>query len=380
MIINLISSEKCDIKSEPRFSAIINIMTAYKEGKHVIISEPELLQSIYNENDFDRRIRNAARHAETVQKQYRRLINDVNTYIVVDIANNNINKKTINENGMEVISVGCKIFSDSASVQKVNLLCEDLSDTSFYIKIGEFYRYLINLETVDIIFKPVNGGGNNTYKNFQSIVSNSGFCLCMLDSDKKHPTGKQGGTALYFNGQAIPYNGKYVVINAQEAECLIPDEIINLLIIDKKHKHYDYSFSNRLDYLKILCKSDSRAKLYFDHKDGLMVNDVKKFDKSGQSLFWETTISNATILNRSKCLRDLECKCKETPKKNSLMECYVSEGFGSKLLEDSNSKLKEMPNSKLKYILTEQLLHEWMNIGKDIFSWGCAPTKTARTS
>ncbi len=380
MIIQLENSGKIDINIDPCFTSLINILTAYKEGKHVIIAENSLLEEVYKNTNFDKRIRNAAMRAEKEQRQYHQMLKDVNTYIFVDLSNLNSSYKTIEENGTEKIVVSCNFFIDSSSVQKINLLCEDLNDIDLYLKMGDFYKNHVNLSTINILFDRVNGGGDNTYKSFSSITESQKFCLCMLDSDKKHPNGSQGGTSLKFKDKHIPFNGKYVVINAHEAECLIPEDIIELLILDKTLNHYSYDFNTRLENLKEICQVNSLAKLYFDHKEGLAVNDVKKFDKSGNTTFWESSVKGSAGLYRRRCVINFHCDCKEKASKRNQQECYIILGYGSKLLEDSSAKINQMPAQKIKHILKEPLLTEWMNIGREIFSWGCAPGKAARTS
>jgi len=380
MIIKLENQEKKDINAEPYFTTVVNIMTAYKEGKHIVIAEAKFFEEIRNNNNFDERIRNAAMRAENEQRQYHQLLKGVNTYIHVELGNLRSNYKKNEDNGIEKIVVSCDFFKDSSSIQKINLLCEDLSDADLYLKMGDFYKHNINLSTTNILFDYIGGGGDNTYKSFSNITENTKFCLCLLDSDKKHPNGKQGGTSLKFKDKKIPFNGKYIVINAHEAECLIPNEIIELLILDRNLNHYNYDFHTRLDYLREICQSNSLVKLYFDHKEGLTVNNIKKFDKSGDTPFWENAVKGATGLKRRKCAINFHCDCKESASKKNQQECYIILGFGSKLLEDSSAKINQMPTPKIKHMLKGPLLTEWMNIGREIFSWGCAPSKVARTS
>ncbi|HFF9479195.1 TPA: hypothetical protein ACGFA2_001914 [Serratia marcescens] len=367
MIIEIINTEGVNLHAEPVHSAISNLFTSFKEGKHILIASSEFLENIINDEKFGILIRNSASSALARLRENRSLFNKVNYHCKTDLSipYSLPHKK----NGEGFFTVGCNFFHDSLSTQCARLLCEDIRDYQLYTIIASHFKKTQNLDNMHISLEIINGGGANTKLNFDKITAKGLLCLCILDSDKKHPSAGYGDTSKKFAGNTPPAHSKHLILDSHEIESLIPMNTIKIALEEKKlEEKYNKSF----DSLDSIVKFNPEAKKYFDHKEGLTVNNAVILDERYQRNFWTDCIKKAPGLKRKKCLTTLECTCKKP--------CFAINGFGNGFLGAVLPVIEKTSFHKLDRQLTEQIKKEWTTIGVSLFSWGCSSGKKIRSS
>ncbi|EPH3434219.1 hypothetical protein PJU52_003456 [Klebsiella michiganensis] len=346
--------------------ALTNLFNSYLEKKHVILASKELFQDVLSSDVFSRRIRNLAKYLLTNYREMRAIPGKLSTYIEVDLS---LQQVDLNKQEGSPRRLGYGFFIDSESVQRANFLCEDLMDCNFYKFIGDFYKREVDADGLLINLEFRNGGGSGTKRNYDELIRNNKMCLCILDSDKKHPYGAKGDTCLAFNGVTDKNFSHHFVLEVHEAESLIPMGLINLALesgkINRAHVTVYDSFLRVFDV-------DATAKKYLDHKKGLEVNAAAEIDEKLRVEYWTNIVTRVNGIPKNRCVTRFECECREP--------CKVVEGFGDRLLSHIIEELNETSPHKLRNLIKDDLYDDWFNIGKEIFSWGCAPNKQARTS
>lgn len=366
MLLELINFQD-DLENNERLEiALTNLFNSHLEKKHIILASKDLFKAVVSSNVFSRRIRNLAEYLLTNYRELRTIPEKVSTHIEIDL---NLQQTDLQKQEGRPRRLGYGFFIDSESVQRANFLCEDLMDCNFYKFIGDFYKNEVDANGLVINLEFRNGGGSGTKKNYDELIRNNKMCLCILDSDKKHPHGAKGDTSLAFNGVADKNFSHHFVLEMHEAESLIPMELINQALesgkINRAHVAVYDSFLRVFDV-------DETAKKYLDHKKGLEVNAAAEIDEKVRMEYWKNIIPRINGIPKNRCLTRLECECREP--------CKVVEGFGDRLLSHIIEELEETSPRKLHSFIKDNLYDDWFTIGKEIFSWGCALNKQARTS
>ncbi|QQN36630.1 hypothetical protein JHW33_08490 [Rahnella aceris] len=368
MLFKLINTDNINFSDQDVFCALNNLLTAYRESKHILFSEESVFQTISESQEFDALNKNAAVVAHSNRRRTHALFSAISTHVIVDFFNPNIEEKKEVASGIE-IRIGYKYFIDSSSTQPIKLLCEDLTDTDFYSIVASVYKKNQQLRNLDVCFEPTNGGGGSIKGNFEQLSKNKKLCFCILDSDKKHPKDKLGSTCAGFNSGITSFSTDFHVINAHEAESLIPSRIIDELI---RKGLYGSEKSIELERLESIENANPFTKIYYDHKEGFTIQKLISLSKYSPRDFWWGVFQHNKNFKQTACLKNMECEC-DPP-------CRVSEGFGQKLLDFSIPYMKSTSPSKINEMLSPPLKAEWGNIGKKLFSWGCATNNVIRTS
>lgn len=359
--------EPIDLTDNLASSSICNILTAFREAKHIIVGRKDFFDSLQNHHEhYDVRTRHTASKISNLQREYRTLLEIVSFYIEIDFSHRGRLLKKQDNFGRDILSVSFDYFSDSSKIQIPKLLCEDLTDAAFYLFIADYFKKTNKMSFLDIKLSSQNGGGRNTENVFKSIIENGDLCLCILDSDKKHPTGTNGDTSNQFANKEYSANGKHIIIDVHEAENLIPNKIIEEVITQG---NYPNEFINHIDNLRNLCNHHPESKRFFDHKEGLPINLAVDLDgRYGQ--FWLPIIDNIPRLRRNKCIISHNCNCE--PK------CKPLHGFGTNLLANTLIYLEQNRSTKIRENLNAPIEDFWNSLGKEIFSWGCSPQTKLR--
>lgn len=368
MLIELINTSDIDLENPIYHQSISHILCAYREGKHLVIAEESFLGGIASCLSLGNLVRNTAQNLLQQIKQFPQLKNSVNYFCKVDYSINTQNHMTeSNENNFFTVSF--PYFNDSSKIQKTKLLCEDINDYKLYSLISNFYKLDNKARGIEVIFDVCNGGGANTKHNFDQILSFKQMCLCLLDSDRKHPCSGIGSTASKFSKNNDTAICKHYIIDSHEIESLIPLEVIEICIADKKlePKHIP-----AFEQLSAVVRFNPSTKLYYDHKEGITINKAILLDQKYHNNFWQDSFANAPNFRRKGCLSKMECNC--------VPECFAIPGFGTGLLDAGASTISKMSHFKLKEMIPNYIINEWNKIGQKLFSWGCSPSSRARTS
>lgn len=368
MLIELIGTHEIDFSSENVVAVIENIFCAFREGKHAVMSDKKTLEAIVKNENFSVLTRNTAQAAIHYQNEMRALLNIINFHCKVDFSDENINKQRIDLNS-SFFKVSYLFFRDSLSLQNTKLICEDIDDFSLYKIITDMYKFDAKASNLNVSFEVCHGGGGNMRKNFNMHSQKNYFSIYLLDSDKKHPRASFGSTAGNFNDAEFFGNNKFIIIEANEIEALIPTKIIFQAIADK---YMDNKYIKSAEELESLIAYNPTVKTYLDHKEGITIKKAQDLDLRYKDNFWTSVFTQAPNFRRKGCLTKFECSCK-TP-------CKAAQGFGNGLLDAATKTMERMSLAKIKDAVDNNLLPEWQLIGKSLFSWGCAYSKRVRTS
>lgn len=368
MLIELINTQGINLRDEKIHPSLHNLFCAFREGKHLIIADENFLKELSELKELGNLTCNSACSLISKSREYNQLKSIVDYYCVVDMTN--ANPSPIQPpDAKNYFSVGYSYFNDSEKIQQAKLLCEDINDFKLYRQIVKFFQNTNKMTGVDVKLEICNGGGANTISNFEKIRSRNLFCICLLDSDKKHPKAGLGSTALKFTEKTDSPLCKHFVIEPHEIESLIPLKVIEECLLNKTISKV---YMQSLEQAQAITNYKPETKLYFDHKEGFTVEKIVEIEKKYKDGFWRDAITNAPGLKRKGCISTLDCKCK-TP-------CIALPGFGTGLLEAGTTVIERMTHIKLNEAIPAILLSQWQGIGSKLFSWGCSPLNRTRTS
>lgn len=360
MIFQLINEDKVDLDEPLLIDAIENILKAFSEKKHIVLASSNLFDKIKKNNKFSEKVRNAASVAKQYQRELKALIkqNHVNLYIQIDLAKND-SFQVLKDNGRTVLESGYSYFSDSSATQNTSLIGEDLTDTDFYIYIGEFYiKTNAALSKCALSYSAVHGCGDRTAMTYKNSLGQPqpSLSYCIVDSDKKHPSlsSPRGNTCKAFFENANDFEeilfhriGQVRILEVHEVECIIPIKILAKIVEKKKQE----AQINTIKCLEKMIEKGSDIRKYLDHKKGLTKQKAQKLDDKYDKYF-----------------------IPELDKHN----CFSLPGMGDKLLPKSLEILKDMTLDKAD--IDKFTLPYWEVLGKEIFSWCCCTKISARSS
>ncbi|MBF01263.1 MAG: hypothetical protein CMP77_14990 [Flavobacterium sp.] len=328
---------------------ILNIMLAYKEGKHVIIISPISIRKLI----FDKKI----------GEYTKQLLNSYNSHnkaslsllqhfgVIIKIIPKNFKEKVYSKisTKVEIRQIHMDKFVDTVNIQSTILLGENTNDSKVYNLIAEYYRLKNNLNFLKVSCREQMGGGDTTAKQYKHIY-NSGkeFCLCILDSDKKLPQNDYGETAKKvksFHHSQINFNYKcqYFILNKLELENYIPEKfyIKNFECVETNRIKYNFQKINKLRDLNY------NATNYLDFKKGL--KSFKQEDNEAINKFWYNVLSKSKIL--------------WIPDDSN----HYIKGYGDKILdgfiECEHSEIFEQVDND------SYIKREWLELGKSISSF-----------
>lgn len=370
MMISLISPLKNYDFSDPRkISAIENILKSYGESKHIVFSSRALLDSIIaNEKSFGVNTRTYAINARKFLSDSINILNSVSYYIEINIDVDDLKEEVVYlEDDKKVkLTVGYDRFVDSSITQSTSVLCEDIDDVSFYEKIARFYTEKEKLSSMGMSYNAINGGGANTKKNFDAISDKGNICLCIVDNDKKHPKSPLGGTCRPFKNIKYLNKSRVIILDVHEIESLIPDFLINDVLVTE---YYKPQVIDSFDRLQGIIHLNPEAKFFFDYKKGITLKEAYILDTSFGE-YWIPLLSTIKKVRESKCFKDRKCNCEKA--------CFYIDGFGDNILQKVLEKINKQKISSLEKRIDSLTLQYWRDIGREFFSWTCSPMMKSR--
>lgn len=251
---------------------------------------------------------------------------------------------------------------DSGLASTCCLIGENYDDCEFYTGIGYWYCEDKGINGPRIVFENILGGGATTCDVLKRYVTvNKRLTLCVSDSDYTRdpffsavPAPEKGDTAKKIEEEEaeIQKSGEYFpfsvyILPVHEIENLIP--IRSLEEIEKGMPN----LKKGLDLLKALLKvQDGRPILYYDFKSGF-----SSFKEPDSKVYWENIME----------------QLEDAPKdKNGNFE-YPA--LGKKILELVKNNMGENGDGYITVQLDSYLKERWEEIGRLVFTWGCAYEK-----
>lgn len=254
--------------------------------------------------------------------------------------------------------ISIDLFIEMNYSYKMNLIAENNTDCNFYKKIGLIYMKKKNIASVRLELENQPGGGSTINDIVRNKYENKQISVAYVDSDVKYFKCAEGETSKKLLKEIKRLNRKYnndIVeiqkVDAHEVENLIPIKMIKNYYRQNRNEE---SRDITIDFLKKINtkKLDiNNPIIYFDMKNGI--------DK-------ETCCKNEDYRNY----------WKDVLEKNSYIydENSLIDGFGKRLLEKMDSFIEkeiELPDFYSKNI-DNYLRKKWNEIGRTIYSYGCA--------
>ncbi len=339
-----------------KISSLTNLLLSSKHGYHLIFSSRNFFDRILSSDEFSPFLKSVAvRDRANLTFNYE-LLKHINIFIQVDFESL-LDPYSIEKGSQHIIMLSYRYFIESLSIAPTALLTENISDYRLFKIITQLYmkknNFLLNYN-----FKNEHGGGSAIKSVFDESKSVNRLCLCLLDNDKKHPKGAKGTTigAFPINYFLLVNTVKALDIDVHEIESLIPMDIIEEVL-------YENNESSILSFniLKKIMINDPTTKYYFDHKKGFTVNKIYELETHGT--YWVPLLSPFV---KNTCFSDEHCTCK--------VKCMAINCFGEGIYPQSINKMEKLSLKKIEKILNE-LEIKWDQIGKELFSWGCASKK-----
>lgn len=154
-------------------------------------------------------------------------------------------------------------FRKTYSIQKTRLVCENLDDCRFYIKIA---KEKFNDYNIDANMK---GCGGSTMDNeLENQMKNEGILLAFVDSDKCFPSASIGNTAQ--NCQEVCKTStvqcRLKILDVHEVENLVP---LGFVV-----RNCDPNDQGRLFIEKLKQRGILDKLLYYDYKNGITLDSI----------------------------------------------------------------------------------------------------------
>ena len=350
------SIQRADLKTDNEASIGISALCdAVHRGFHYLIGDRLTLQKLSQDQNL----------SATTRAILRKIYSNYAT--TASILEHITNKITIYYRSIEILECPKKFHISLRSiglngVNKSLLIAEDLRDAVVYEHAAkQFLAYSKVGGRISI--EKSSGGGSGTPKVFENHVSvESRWCLCITDTDRFCPEDIMSITARRCSAIAeLAENAaSHLDINARELENIIPLKILEEVIPPTHRAKWDW-------HNNILLNAQPDVHNYCDIKFGMTLKHIKSFECDKRRAYWFSVIKNMDPLQNplgdcNNC--DHEC------------ECYINFGFGENILDLVITYLnKNSPHSSEKLTRNDLLRENWINIGRSVFEWACAPQK-----
>lgn len=323
------------LESPDKLRAFNNILMSFGEGKHVLWMPSKKIEEIISQkiiSGYNQQVLYELKERSRLTKSLR---DDFDFYVDVDFEADNeyflVDSKKL--------TVGYVHFIDSSSVQLPVFIAENLSDINFYELGSKVYlKEHKLLSQYDIKFRKVSGGGNTTINSFELHCQQKDLLLCILDSDKKHPSQGVKDTAARFSDYPVGWGDRYWlhILDHTEAENIVPWRIADRAL-------GSISASTQEQFRGL----SPGLRRYLDHKEGMRVGEALSMDDRHNSNYWRG------ILPAGK-----------------QPEEWICEPMGQRFLDKCLALMGEMSVHKLSEEIDRDRDTEYMCIARMVASWG----------
>lgn len=291
------------------------------------------------------------------------LLDSVNTYIRV--ITDGTEERIVKEVEKNVILVSARRLSEGDFVEKCLFVVENVEDYSLYIKIFRYYRKRKGINT-SCAFDLVHGGGSTLPIVLKKILQeNNRLVLCIVDSDKRFESDEGGETINKTNELVNEFDSvflKFIPLRVHEIENLVPLVVIKDIYKNDKSKQETIAFIEFLQRKENESDNSVSPYLFFDYKCGIKKKNVSEYG-SEKDIKYNLDYSNYW---------DRYVNCFFQERGHSVIIC----GFGRNMLKKVLDKHELIDNKIESRCLSDEILEkEWMDLGENIFSWGCAGSK-----
>ncbi|AUX44766.1 uncharacterized protein SOCE26_062340 [Sorangium cellulosum] len=341
---------------------IENLLLAHHAGKHVVAIGPDPIRVLDPvAGELSRRAQGALRSIRAQWTEIRGLLGRVRWNMRLGLGPM-FDGRSVAQARKEILHAHLHDFHDQERLSRSVLLGENLTDAALYLAMGKAFVALHGWR-VQIAFEKQGGGGSTTAPCFAALVSDGRIVLAILDSDKKHPGDRIGGTAakvLSIPKQAFQH---VHVLHVRFAENLLSSAV------------YGQAFtghSGRLAALARLMQAEARtcAIPWRDHADlkyGLKLFQVRAMAAGApEEAFWSAA---AVALQRDRCQQVRPAPCGKVEE----CGCYVTDALGRDALELAVAWIEPRDPKRNARLLGIALHTPLGELCEKLLAWGIAP-------
>ena len=346
-------------------SAINLVSLGRKHGKHMLLSNRESMKQIRDCDYVNSDTKRVFTYLFENYPTFAYIKDKLSFYVKVVTG---VKHMSLNQ------SDNANIFELSYDyLQEINIITETIvigenqTEINFYNYLSKYYKSKNNLGSMHTCFSPRMGGGSTTHTVYSSIqASEQNFCLCFVDSDKKHPTASLGDTLKAV--QRIDNPAKLLshvhALNSREIENLIP-----LSILEKICKE-DVNHNNGYESLKRIVETENyKDILYLDFKNGLSIKNYRKIKDVNLKTFLDNLLINSSLFNR-----EVLDEIYNHENEDELEIEVLIQGLGSNVLDRTIRYLNDNGLAEPELDFQEQI-DEWNTLGEKFTNWTCSGTK-----
>lgn len=338
IIINTFPNMEKDPSNKIR--AIRNLLCVHGEGKHILWMPIEVVKDFLLFDGLCSYSKQVLDHLASFVIESRGIHKEFKFHVEIDFDDAHALRF---ENGRYII--GYLRAADSAYFQKARFLTEDAMDYEMYLIAASISvaRNRSISSACDVKLECIPGGGSSTHRSFERLRSDRQVFLCIIDSDKYHPSGPLGQTASKFKSIRNGFNDGFMleILSHHELENVIPLEILSEVLSDE------------LDGIIFSPGVSSVYRQYADHKNGLTVAKAISDDNKHSSDYWQWLESYDD-------------------------ELYVCRPFGDNLLGSCLQYMERQSTHSLLKKISPDTNPYWEQLGSLVASWGVGRKQIVR--
>lgn len=319
------------------------------KGKNYVFLSKEMLEKLYNNDNIDL----------TPKKIYKDVFNNSSTDMIVknsvsrSVIVTSENGKTIKHNNDKIVipidvAININLFSN-----RPNLICENISDCKFLYNIGELYKIKNSIKSINIELENTNGGGDTITDIYKEKNRIKELSLVIVDSDQRYESAPIGATLKKILREQEDGICEIYPLYVHEIENLIPIKMIENYY---KNARTEEQRENVINFLKSFKVTDFKKSpiAFFDMKKGITLKKWRE-DERYRS-YWRSNLASIGYEYSE--------------------EKEIINGFGDHLLRKINNHMERVSKNEdfFEKNVDEFMIDIWNELGKIIYSYGCART------
>ena len=272
----------------------------------------------------------------------------------------------------ETAIVPLRHFACHDAANRTVVLGEGEPDARMAVRLARCFAHTDpSLERIALRHRVDAGGGQGTSGALRRYREDPRFCICVVDSDRTAPGGREGTTAAAARREidnAKPWVARHVIA-CREMENTLSRGLMEAAYGDDHQKRRALDDMERFDEGGAL----ARYREYCDFKHGTRLEWVLRLANEDARRFWlgpEARLTAAPSVDAS-CLAQPAC-----PKGKAACTCVVAPGFGPPLLGKCVDAAEEMSDQELEALLCEKTKRHCRSLGRTVFSWVCGTGET----
>lgn len=360
--INMINFENND----DALNGLSAILKAVQKGHHYVLGKRNTFETIAKNASLSRTEREIASILLNNLTTLAPLKNIIKPKIIV--TNNDNSTPIKNENDCWITPLS---FLGQININSTELLAENLNDVHLFENAAIHYCIKSSINS-NISIKKTSGGGATTPAILINSIDHKEFCLCITDSDKESPKSKSSSTSKNCKKIVKKKQNKNIVshftLQCREAENLIPISLFQEIVISKKQQQWVWHRDN-------LYSVDKMPHKYIDLKNGLKLERIYNLNNTSPTrVYWLSFFKKLSeqMIVENYCNDQDKCRLNNI----GTCECIIGHGFGNSILCDANVYMNSHTDEEIyERIKNDFNINEWIEVGKIVFEWCCAPHK-----